>query len=528
VKPATAGGEGGRAANEASRDFVLLVASRAATRLGDSFLRITAVLLVAARSRDPMAAGLVLVSRYVCEILVNAVSGPVIDRLRIRTSLMLSDGLRALFAVLLIGGVFTRMPYPVLVAITFLGDFVFIFFKPAADKVVKVSFPASEGTKALSQMDAANHASNIGGFMLASLLGGWLGAERAVQAAPAFFLVSLALVSLLRLPGEGVIDYAREKGKSYWQRQREGLAYTWASAPLRLLLFGRSLVAVARGSFAVLSVVYMAKMASGLDAFGYFESAQSAGKVVVTGLVIPLFFAYRSTFLLTGLALVAVALSFFGLNLVGTVWLACAVGVLVGAGQAAEAVGIDAIINRFADARIQGRAKSTTSFGSRLSGLAAIGIVYLLVTTYGVDPRDMFAYLGIFPLLAAAVFLLGWLSERGSLARLEFPAGGEAPAFLEFAEGGGTRRVALGAGPVLIGRSSRADLVLADDGVSRFHAVVRREHGGWVIEDMHSANGVRVDGEQVEKAELAPGAAIVLGRVRMVFRCEAAGAAGKG
>jgi hypothetical protein len=49
-----------------------------------------------------------------------------------------------------------------------------------------------------------------------------------------------------------------------------------------------------------------------------------------------------------------------------------------------------------------------------------------------------------------------------------------------------------------------------------------------VIEDMHSANGIRVDGEQVEKAELAPGAAIVLGRVRMVFRCEAAGAAGKG
>ncbi|MFZ5786874.1 MAG: FHA domain-containing protein [Acidobacteriota bacterium] len=528
MRPATSGGEGGGAATGAGRDFMFLIASRVATRLGDSFLRITAVLLVAAKSRDPMAAGLVLVSRYVCEIVVNAVSGPVVDRLRIRTSLMVSDALRAALAVLLIGCVFARVPYPVLVAISFLGDFVFIFFKPAADKVVKVSFPASEGTKALSQMDAANHASNIGGFMLASVLAGWLGAERAVQLSPAFFLVSLALVSLLRLPGEGVIDYAKEKGKSYWQRQREGLAYTWASAPLRLLLFGRSLVAVARGSFAVLSVVYMAKMASGLDAFGYFESAQSAGKVIVTGLVIPLFFAYRSTFLLTGLALMAVALSFFGLNMVGTVWLACAVGVLVGAGQAAEAVGIDAIINRFADARLQGRAKSTTSFGSRLSGLAAIGIVYLLVTTYGVDPRAMFAYLGIFPLLAAVVFLLGWLSERGSLARLEFPAEAETPAYLELVEGGGSRRVPLGAGPVLIGRSSRADVVLADEGVSRFHAVVRRERGGWVVEDMHSANGVRVNGQQVEKAELSAGSRIALGRVRLVFRREAAGTAGKG
>ena len=63
-----------------------------------------------------------------------------------------------------------------------------------------------------------------------------------------------------------------------------------------VLLMGRSLVAVGRGSFTVLSVVYLAHMAKGLSAYGYFESAQSAGKVVVTALVIPFFFAYRSTF----------------------------------------------------------------------------------------------------------------------------------------------------------------------------------------------------------------------------------------
>jgi hypothetical protein len=193
------------------------------------------------------------------------------------------------------------------------------------------------------------------------------------------------------------------------------LHYPWASKPLRLLLIGRSLVAVGRGSFTVLSVVYLANIAKDLSAYGYFESAQSAGKVVMTLLIIPFFMAYRSSFFLTAASLVVIGLSFFGFNLVGDIILACLVGGLVGAGQAAEAVGIDAIINRYSEAHIQGRAKSTTSFGSRVFGLAAIGIVYLLVTTFQVSARALFGWLGIFPLLASAVFLMGWKAERDFL-----------------------------------------------------------------------------------------------------------------
>jgi uncharacterized membrane protein HdeD (DUF308 family) len=171
--------------------------------------------------------------------------------------------------------------------------------------------------------------------------------------------------------------------------------------------------------------VYIADIAKGLSAYGYFESAQSAGKVVVTALVIPLFLAYRSTFLLTGAALILIGLSFFGFNLVSDVVLACVIGAMVGAGQAGEAVGIDSIINRFADAHIQGRAKSTTSFGSRLLGLAAIGVVYFLVSAMHVSARTLFAWLGIFPLLGALVFFLGWTHERtarpGKVEMADFP-----------------------------------------------------------------------------------------------------------
>jgi hypothetical protein len=393
-------------------DFAVLIASRVASRIGDGFLRIVAVLLVAAKSHDPMIAGLVLVFRYICEILINAISGPFIDKLHIRTSLMAADVLRTALAAALVGGVVAGLGYPVFLALSFLGDFVFIFFKPAADKVVKVTFPVEDGTLALSEVDAANHASNIGGYALASFLAASIGPEKAVVLGPFFFFTSFLLDSRLHLEGESVIDYSQVRRQSYWAAQREGLRYTWANPPLRTLLIGRSLVAVGQGSFSVLSVAYLASLAKGLASYGYFESAQTSGKILVTALVIPLVFARRSTFLLTGLSLVVIGLSFFGFNLVHDVVPACLVGVMVGSGQASQAVGIDALINRYAEARIQGRAKSTTSFGSRLAGLAAIGLVYLLVDSAKVPARTLFGWLGVFPILGALVFLAGWLAER--------------------------------------------------------------------------------------------------------------------
>ena len=163
------------------KDFYLLISSRVFTRIGDGFLRILSVLLVASKSKDPMIAGLVLVFRYVCEILINAISGPFIDKLRIRHSLMAADLLRTFLSLLLVAAVLLGYPYPVYLALSFLGDFVFIFFKPAVDKVVKVNFPVKEGTKVLSQIDAANHFSNIGGYALASLIAGWLGSIKSIS-----------------------------------------------------------------------------------------------------------------------------------------------------------------------------------------------------------------------------------------------------------------------------------------------------------------------------------------------------------
>ena len=46
---------------------------------------------------------------------------------------------------------------------------------------------------------------------------------------------------------------------------------------------------------------------------------------------------------------------------------------------------------------------------------------------------------------------------------------------------------------LVIGRSSRADLALADRAMSREHARFRRDEAGWWIEDLGSHNGTRLN-----------------------------------
>src|SRR5512140_1895841 len=69
-----------------------------------------------------------------------------------------------------------------------------------------------------------------------------------------------------------------------------------------------------------------------------------------------------------------------------------------------------------------------------------------------------------------------------------------------------------------IGRAASNDLVLEDDKASRHHAEIVGEGWDWILVDLHSLNGVRVNGTQVvERALLEPGCLIEIGGAQLVF-----------
>jgi hypothetical protein len=83
------------------------------------------------------------------------------------------------------------------------------------------------------------------------------------------------------------------------------------------------------------------------------------------------------------------------------------------------------------------------------------------------------------------------------------------------------KRLVVPAAGALIGRSREADIVLDDSNVSRRHAEISPSGPNWLIQDLGSTNGVRVNGRQVDGPHpLESGDRIELGTVSVTFEVE--------
>lgn len=70
-------------------------------------------------------------------------------------------------------------------------------------------------------------------------------------------------------------------------------------------------------------------------------------------------------------------------------------------------------------------------------------------------------------------------------------------------------------GPVTLGRSRDCDCVLAEPSVSRRHAELRREGERWLLRDLGSRNGTRLNGVRLlDEAEVCPDDRVSFGDAR--------------
>ena len=79
------------------------------------------------------------------------------------------------------------------------------------------------------------------------------------------------------------------------------------------------------------------------------------------------------------------------------------------------------------------------------------------------------------------------------------------------------RRIEIGEQPLTIGRMPECDITLSDPNVSRRHAEVRRQGTGFVVFDLNSTNGTRVNGAGVKERLLNDGDEITVGATKLRF-----------
>lgn len=71
---------------------------------------------------------------------------------------------------------------------------------------------------------------------------------------------------------------------------------------------------------------------------------------------------------------------------------------------------------------------------------------------------------------------------------------------------------------IVVGRDTEADIVIDNPSVSRRHAEIRQEGGGWVVEDLGSSNGTFLRGQRLEGTQaIAVGDEIGFGKFSIVF-----------
>lgn len=77
----------------------------------------------------------------------------------------------------------------------------------------------------------------------------------------------------------------------------------------------------------------------------------------------------------------------------------------------------------------------------------------------------------------------------------------------------------LEADEVMIGRNPTTDITLLDEGISREHAVVLFDEDipGYVIEDLASTNGTKLNGKRVRSSPLSEGDQIQIGQTLFRF-----------
>lgn len=79
------------------------------------------------------------------------------------------------------------------------------------------------------------------------------------------------------------------------------------------------------------------------------------------------------------------------------------------------------------------------------------------------------------------------------------------------------RELKLGSETVIAGRSTSAGLFLGTSSASRKHFELVPERGGYVLRDLNSTNGTKVNRTRVAECRLSDGDIISVGKLEMVF-----------
>ncbi|MFT7476655.1 MAG: pSer/pThr/pTyr-binding forkhead associated (FHA) protein, partial [Verrucomicrobiales bacterium] len=109
---------------------------------------------------------------------------------------------------------------------------------------------------------------------------------------------------------------------------------------------------------------------------------------------------------------------------------------------------------------------------------------------------------------------------RGTIevyATAEHSIAGVPPGTLIYPDGYRYDLASTGTEGITLGRDAVSDIVIDDEKASREHAQVRPSARGWIVEDLGSTNGTRINGFRTAAQLLVDGDQMTIGATRFTF-----------
>jgi MFS family permease len=399
-----------------NRDFVLLWVAQAISSFGDALTNLALIALVNQLTGSTAAIATLTILVAVPTISIGLIAGALVDRLNRKTTMVVSDSLRALLVIGLVT-VSSKDWLWLLYTLGFLQAAVGTFFNPARGALIAKVVPAAQLVEASSLAQTTQVVAGLLGTTLAGLLigGGLTDGFWIVFGSDALtFAVSALLVMLVRTSGAVQITGSPTDPRAVLSSMFEGIRLIGQSPTLLAIMVSAMIAVFGFGAFEVLMVPFFTKdLKIPLTWFGALELASTVG-MILAGALSALIAAKLKFNTLIGGGLIVLALATFPMSLVVNIWGVIAVSFALTFFSTPLNIGIGAFIQTRVSNEILGRVGASLNVVIQSSSLISMAFAGVLAANIGV--RGVFMVSAALCALAGVYALIAFRNESGETA----------------------------------------------------------------------------------------------------------------
>ncbi len=404
-----------------NRSFMALWIGQTISFLGDYFYFLAIPIMVNKLTGSALMVGISTISNALPILLLGPIAGVFVDRWNRKTTMIVSDLLRAGLVLLCL-----LVQSPDQVWIFYLAGFLMScvsrFFYPAQSAVLPLIVTGSdELLSANGLMQTVQTMGMLAGPALAGFTIGLWGSWVAFVFDSVSFVLSAAAITIMSIPHTARRPAPQKSPVgSLLSEMKDGVSFMFNSRILTPMIAAMMVASLCTSAVQVVWVPYLQRAFSvGAAGLGIVDSAQGIG-MLIAGLMLGFLSAHFKKITLAAICLMVIGLGFAGTGLATSFWVVIVLTIAIGMASLPAASLVMTILQMVVPDEKRGRVSSAVNAMATGSGLIAMALASLLGETIGL--RNVYILCGLANVTASVLTMIIGVEPEPSAAPAPEPA----------------------------------------------------------------------------------------------------------